>query len=92
MAFFKIGSLQLSVWLVWNHDPPDLCLLSSEDYSHQHLARVYISRALRASYSKESLKMHSLQNQKSGNAGGVAQWWNTGLVYKRPRVQFSTPK
>jgi hypothetical protein len=30
-GFFEIESLELFAWMVWNQDPPDLCLLSSYD-------------------------------------------------------------
>jgi hypothetical protein len=37
---FKIGTYELSAWLVLNHDPPDQCLLSSWDYRCEPLASV----------------------------------------------------
>jgi hypothetical protein len=37
MDFFEIGSLELFPRLASNHDPPDLCLLSSQDYKHKLL-------------------------------------------------------
>jgi hypothetical protein len=35
MDFFEIGSCELFAWLALNCEPPDLCLLSSEDYRHE---------------------------------------------------------
>jgi hypothetical protein len=32
LSFFEIGSRELLPRLASNHDPPDLCLLSSWDY------------------------------------------------------------
>jgi hypothetical protein len=34
MGFFKVGSCELFAQLALNHDPPDLCLLSSWDYRY----------------------------------------------------------
>jgi hypothetical protein len=33
LVFFKMGSHELFAWAGLNQDPPDLCLLSSSDYS-----------------------------------------------------------
>jgi hypothetical protein len=37
LGFFKIGAHELFAGLALNHDPPDLCLLSSWDYRHKPL-------------------------------------------------------
>jgi hypothetical protein len=35
MGFFKIGSFELFAWTGFEHEPPELCLLSSWDYRHE---------------------------------------------------------
>jgi hypothetical protein len=46
MGFFKISSLELFARLALNHDPPDLCLLSSWDYGREQLAPGHIQLLL----------------------------------------------
>jgi hypothetical protein len=41
MTFFEIGFLELFAWLALNRNPPDLCLLSSQDYRCEPLAEKF---------------------------------------------------
>jgi hypothetical protein len=41
IGFFKIGSQELFALVASNHDPPELCLLSSEDYRREPLEPGY---------------------------------------------------